>query len=294
MKKRIAMLLVLVFCVGATAVFADTDTENITVMSDGKVLEKDADYTLTYKNNVNPGTAMVTVKFIGNYAGELEKTFKIIRKNRTSAGSRRTGSVIIVESAEKYDSPYIFGYEDNTFRPEAKITRAEAATAIARAAKIEMMEGGQAAFGDVSGHWAKGYINAAAVLNIVNGYEDGSFRPDENITRAEFAKIIAKMSGGEIAIQNGNAGFTDVEGHWTEPYIVQLADKEIIQGYSDGTFRPDAPITRAEAVTIINRAVTRNIAPNLTVQFKDVAAEHWAYAEIVKAAGTEKGNQYEK
>lgn len=289
MKKRIVMLLVFVFCVGATAVFADTDTENITVMSDGKVLEKNVDYILTYKNNVNPGMATVTVNFIGNYSGTMEKTFEIVRQKRTSTGgtrSRGKSHVIVVEPAAEYDPPYIFGYENNTFRPEAEITRAEAATAIARAIGLEP-QNGDSRFLDISAHWAKGYINAAAALNIVNGYEDGSFRPDENITRAEFAKMIARLTEKEIAKKA--ALFFDVKNHWAELYIAALAEKGIVTGYVDGTFRPETPITRAEAVTIVNRAVTRNCAPNLTVQFRDVSAGHWAYEDILKAAGTADG-----
>lgn len=156
-----------------------------------------------------------------------------------------------------------------------------------------MQKNSASAFDDILSHWAKGYINAAASLTIVNGYEDGNFRPDENITRAEFAKIIAKLT--EKDIPQKSTEFSDVETHWAEAYIVILAEKGVITGYEDNTFRPDEPITRAEAVAIINRAVTRNCAPNLIMPFKDVTDKHWAYADIVKAAGTEKkGIYYEK
>lgn len=284
MKKILSMLLILILCIGTTTVFADV-AEDITVTSADKVLVKDVDYTLTYRDNTNPGTATVIVNFIGNYAGTMEQTFEIKKAKRQSTGGGRGsgGNRIIITPTAKYDSPYITGYADGTFRPESAITRAEATTTIARAIGLEPQSSGNAAFDDVAKHWAESDINAAADNGIVNGYADGSFRPDESITRAEFAKIIAKMLGG--ASQNDKAEFIDTAGHWAEAYIAVLAEKGVITGYEDNTFRPDEAITRAEAVAIINRAVTRNYAPNLIIPFKDVTDKHWAYADIVKAAG---------
>lgn len=294
MKK---MILTLVLCVGIVSVYADTNAEYpgetaegiIMVTAQGKVLQKDVDYTLAYRDNVNPGTATIAVNFIGNYAGTMEKTFEIVPKKSTSSGGGRDGSshVIVVEPMAKYDMPYIMGYENNTFRPESAITRAEATTAIARATGLEPQNSGNTKFSDTANHWAKGYIEAATTMNIVNGCEDGSFRADDNITRAEFAKIIAKLT--EKDIPEKSTEFSDVETHWAEAYIAILAEKGIITGYEDNTYRPDEPITRAEAVTIINRAVTRNCAPNLTVKFIDVSPEHWAYHDILKAAGRTDG-----
>lgn len=301
MKKMISILLTLALCMVAVSVCADESTGlpdeilgNATVTAQGKVLQKDVDYTLTYRNNLSPGTATVTINFIGNYEGTMEKTFEIVQQKRKSSGGGRGGShVIVVEPAAKYNLPYITGYEDNTFRPETKITRAEVTTAVARAINLNVQENNKAAFDDVIKHWAKGYINAAADKGIVNGYEDGSFRPDNNITRAEFAKIIAKLTEKEV--HEKSAGFSDAKGHWAEAYIAVLAEKGVITGYEDNTFRPDNPITRAEAVAIINRAVTRNCAPDLIMPFKDVVPNHWAYHEILKAAGREKkGIYYEK
>ena len=292
MKRFIVMLLTLALCVGTTAAFADT-AEDVVVESEGKILENGVDYTLTYRENVNPGTATVVVSFMGNYAGTMEKTFEIVGKKRPSTGGGRGsgGNRIVITPAAAYDLPYITGYEDNTFRPEAQITRAEATTAIVRAAKLEQKSDG-APFDDVFGHWAAEYIHTAADLNIVNGYEDGSFCPDVNITRAEFTKIIVRLCKYEISQEK--AVFSDVSEHWAEAYIATLAKNGKVTGYADGTFHPDAPITRAEAVAIINRAVERNCASNLKMDFEDVPKIHWAYKEILKAAGTEKGFSYEK
>lgn len=301
MKKIISILLTLILSVGVVSVSADESTEladetleNVTVTAQGKILQKDVDYTLTYRDNVNPGTATVTVNFIGNYTGTMEKTFKIIKRKYTSAGSGNGGWTVNIDNKNdgndnsvllpnvEYDPPYVTGYEDNTFRPDNHITRAESTTLIARVNSFDVQENNKSVFSDISEHWAQGYISAAADKGIVNGYGDDTFRPDNQITRAEFAKIIAKMLGS--ASQNTKAEFTDVVGHWAEPYIAALAEKDIINGYSDGTYRPDAPITRAETVAIINRVVPRNGNPTTVKQFADVDSSYWAYEEIMKAA----------
>ena len=284
MKRIISMILVFVLCIGTTAVFADVDAENVTVIAEGKVLENGVDYTLTYRNNVDPGTATVVVSFIGNYAGMMERTFEIKKARRQSTGGGRGsgGNRIVITPTAEYASTYIMGYADGTFRPEAEITRAEAATAVARAANLEQGFG-SVVFDDVLNHWAMGYVKTAADKEIVNGYEDGSFRPDNNITRAEFAKIIAMLT--EKDISEKFTDFSDTKGHWAERYIAALAEKGMVTGYKDNTYHPDTPITRAEAVAMINRAVSRNCAPGLTMPFTDVTPEHWAYEEIVKAAG---------
>lgn len=302
MRKIIAIMTAFVLCIGAIGVFADTNAElskdtaeDITVTAQGKVLQKGVDYTLSYQDNIDPGKAIVTVNFIGNYTGTMEKTFEIVRKKQTSSGGGSGGGWVsttgnkntfigdaVFDQNTENNLPYITGYEDNTFHPNAEITRAEATTAIVRAIGLDWQNSNNAEYPDISVHWADGYISAATNQKIVNGYEDGSFRPDENITRAEFAKIIVKMLGAPL--QNGSAEFTDIAEHWAESYIAALAEKGIINGYADGTFRPDAPITRAETVAIINRAVPRNGNPATFKQFADVDSSFWAYEEIMKAA----------
>ena len=158
----------------------------------------------------------------------------------------------------------------------AAITRLELARLLAEAFEIEAVGGSP--FADTD----DGLVAALAELGVVSGYEDGSFRADMSISRAEFAKIIAKMLGGTA--KNDKAEFTDAVGHWAESFIALLTEKGIINGYTDGTFRPDMPITRAEAVAIINRTVPRNGNLTTVKQFADVDSSFWAYEEIMKAA----------
>ena len=82
-----------------------------------------------------------------------------------------------------------------------------------------------------------------------------------------------------------SAKFADTQTHWAEKYIAALSEKDIIRGYDNNTFRPDALITRAEAITVINRVVSRNCAPDIKVDFEDIEKSHWAYNEILQAAG---------
>ncbi|WP_081957264.1 amidase family protein [Paenibacillus sp. FSL R7-0273] len=141
------------------------------------------------------------------------------------------------------------GYADGTFRPNAGLTRAEAIKVITTHMGLE----GQASnFTDVSStHWANKYIGAAAGSGLMNGYSDGSFRPDQKISRSELAALITrafKLTG------TGNASFTDVNRNaWYYDSIDALASNKIITGYADNTFKPEKDITRAEFATIVSR-----------------------------------------
>ena len=193
-----------------------------------------------------------------------------------SSGSEPGGIYIPI-----YNQPYIFGYADGTFKPDAPITRAEAVTALMRAKQITELKTNNY-FDDCIGHWACGYIGAAVERNIVEGYTDGSFAPNHNITRAELAKMIVQSCNmAEQSIEKDI--FADCEGHWANGYITTLFGAGIIDGYVDGTFKPDALITRAEVVKIINKAVSRMAHPVNTFPFADVPTTHWAYDEILKA-----------
>ena len=103
------------------------------------------------------------------------------------------------------------GYDDGSFGAEKSITRAEMVTIICRMSKlIEEIDTGSNTFSDVSSHWAAGYVNAATKKNIINGYDDGTFKPSENITREEFVQILTQAFGFE-PVRNIKPGFDDVD-----------------------------------------------------------------------------------
>lgn len=192
---------------------------------------------------------------------------------------------------EGTDGKYINGYPDGTFRPDAGVTRAEVAAMIAQ--MVQSFDPSTAYTSNlsdlVSGEWYVNYVNFCASKGMVSGYEDRTFQPDRGITRAEFATIIAKY----LSLENvGSGSFSDISGHWAEGYITQLSLKGIAHGYENNTFRPDAPISRAEAATMLNKAFGRepnkeeiqeNIG-NYSVNLSDVTPEHWAYYQILEAA----------
>lgn len=141
------------------------------------------------------------------------------------------------------------GYSDGTFRPNSGLTRAEAIKVIAT---YMGLEGQASSFTDVSGaHWANKFIGAAAGSGLMNGYSDGSFRPDKKISRGELAALITrafKLTG------TGNTSFADVNRNvWYYASIDALASNKIITGYADSTFKPEKDITRAEFATMVSR-----------------------------------------
>ena len=194
---------------------------------------------------------------------------------------------------EKYETGthklYILGYEDNTFRPEGNMTRAEAATIIARLQGLSLANSARPNFIDVRTGWYNGAINAVVNAGYMKGYPDGSFRPNGKITRAEFAQMIKTIDKANT----GMAPFADVKGHWAEAAINQAYSNARITGYPDGTFRPNNHITRAEAVTVFNKLYNRSVdnkglsqVANKVAPFKDVTPNHWAYYQIIEASNT--------
>ena len=154
------------------------------------------------------------------------------------------------------DAGIINGYSDGTFLPDGSLTRAEAATIIARAFDLSS-DAAESSFSDVSSsyQWALPYIEACVDAGIVSGYSDGTFLPGQNVTRAEMAKMLAVAEG--LAADAAESSFSDVSSsyQWALPYIEACADAGIVNGYSDGTFLPAGSVTRAEAAAMIARAL---------------------------------------
>ncbi|MDE7218585.1 MAG: S-layer homology domain-containing protein, partial [Oscillospiraceae bacterium] len=186
---------------------------------------------------------------------------------------------------------YIIGYTDGLVHPEANITRAEVATIFFRLMTDEFRMGHWATendFPDVgTGNWFNNGVSTSASAGIVKGYEDGSFRPNRNITRAEFAAIAARFLSDEAAV---SSSFSDISGHWAEKEINRAVMAGWIKGYTDGTFRPDQPITRAEAVTMINRMLDRtpdkdHLLPDM-IRWPDNTEDKWYYADMQEATNS--------
>lgn len=138
-------------------------------------------------------------------------------------------------------------------------------------------------FSDITGHWADRNISAAMKLRMINGYANGKFQPNASVTRAEFTAMISRAFGlGESA---ASASFKDTSSNWAAGYIDALADKGVIGGYPDGSFKPNATISRAEMVAIIARMLNLNaLATSTPTSFNDVDSSNWAADVIAQAS----------
>ena len=194
------------------------------------------------------------------------------------------------ELNKKDHKQYMYGYPDWTFVPAANITRGEAAAMFARLFKEYpgLDYNYKKYYTDVDeSYWGFKEVAYLSEFGILSGYSDGTFRPNNKITRAEFVKIAESFE----ALTWGLSPYNDVDGgHWAFRYIVSSAAKGWISGYPDGSFRPNSFISRAEAVTIVNRLLERRPdkdyidthKPELK-PFTDLKPSYWAYYEIYEA-----------
>lgn len=147
----------------------------------------------------------------------------------------------------------ITGYPDGTFKPDNQITRAEFATILVKAYKLQQ-QGGKV-FGDTANHWAKGYVATAAASGIVSGYNATTFGPDDPITREQMAVMIVRAAKLQAASNGKNFDDSEQISSWAKSAVAAASANNIIGGYPDNTFKPKNNATRAEAVTVIVKAL---------------------------------------
>ncbi len=273
-------------------------------------------YTLHYESNggtaykderCSSGTKVMLDKtptresytFTGWYA-DKELTQKISSIKMTSdktvyAGWKASTVPDMLNGDDHY--AYVVGYSDGTVRPNANISRAEVATIFFRLLKEEVRDGNlttENIFADVTnGQWHNKAISTMAKLGIVKGRRADSFDPDASITRAEFAAICARFNTKPV---ENSGSFSDISGHWAENEIERAAAFGWISGYPDGTFHPDARITRAEAMTMINRVLCRmpqsesNLL-NSMVTWPDNKPSDWHYLAVQEATNSHDFNR---
>ncbi|MNN01937.1 Cellulosome-anchoring protein precursor [compost metagenome] len=178
-------------------------------------------------------------------------------------------------------SAYMNGYTDGTFKPDAKITRAEIAAILARVISNQDNTENMAYSDLKSTYWAKDAISKVTKMGLMHGYANGTFGPDRPITRAEMAKIVSLLISTDAV---AGTGFTDTPGHWAEAAILKVQAAGIIRGYNDHSFRPDKSLTRAEAVVIMNKVLNLTPISGLVhSEWKDVPDNHWALRDIIEA-----------
>ena len=183
---------------------------------------------------------------------------------------------------------YLRGYPDNTVRPDNSITRAEVSAIFFRLlADSNKYRSISQKFEDVpDGQWYTQYVNYLTYVGVLTGYPDGTFRPDEPITRAEFVAVVSRFHN---PLFMSTMSFPDVSSsHWAYREICMTYTRGWINGYPDGTFRPDQFITRAEAAKIVNiqleRMIDSEALASVVNPYDDIVSTHWGYADIIEAS----------
>lgn len=185
---------------------------------------------------------------------------------------------------------YIVGYTDGTVRPEGELARSEAAAIFYRLLSDEAREiywCAENRYPDVSGDdWFNVAVSTLTRAGILEGCEDGLFHPERMVSRAELATILSRFDAA-FGTLTDTEQFPDVQGHWAQAYIAHAAARSWVLGYPDGTFRPNQKISRAEAVTMINRILKRAVDQSgLTGQYvdwKDNYENSWYYFDMLEA-----------
>lgn len=187
---------------------------------------------------------------------------------------------------------YVIGYMDGNVRPYGLISRAETTTIFFRLLKDSVRDGNlltSNTYTDVADdYWANTAISTMTGLGIVQGRSTTTFDPKAPITRAQFAAICARFDTGK---SSGTQSFTDIKGHWAEKYIERAAELDWIKGFEDGSFRPDTYITRAQAMTMINRVLNRipedesDLLPGMNV-WPDCNPGDWFYLAVQEATNS--------
>ena len=198
----------------------------------------------------------------------------------------------LYEATRYIRKPYMNGYSENKFGPNDKMTRAQSASVLARIIKGEDPKGEFSSFKDVAAK--KWYAESIAFMEkekIINGYNDNTFKPEKEITRAEFAKILTKIVDLDAEDNIHPIEFKDIkENHWAKKSIDIVTSQGLMKGREKEKFAPNEPITRTEVATVLNKLQKRtpneefikNYSKN---PFKDLKENFWGYCEVLEATG---------
>ena len=211
---------------------------------------------LYYQELTAPEGYVVSGGKIGMEKADLTTNQTTAEKKAETVRNYRGSTPDLLNDADHF--AYVIGYKDGNVRPYGLISRAETTTIFFRLLKDSVRDGNlltSNTYTDVADdYWANTAISTMTGLGIVQGRSADTFDPKAPITRAQFAAICARFDTGK---SSGTQTFTDIKGHWAEKYIERAAELGWIKGFEDGTFRPDTYITRAQAMTMINRVLNR-------------------------------------
>lgn len=279
--------------------------DNPIITVDGKVLVKDKDYTLSYRDNVKTGTAAVIVHFIGNYSGEREISFNIIRKKSSSHSNGKenttvkimeddnlimtteTSGDVRVDLNQKIKTnciykAYVTLYGKPQINKEVEIIDDKGRTLKGRTDKNGIAYLSVVAIPTSSSAFGSKATPLPSVTHkpYIFGYEDGTFRPDNTLTRAETASMLNEVM--DIKDNNKTLSFSDIASSaWYTSIVKKMASAGVINGYTDGTFRPENQITRAEFITMLMQ--NKSVQQFKKLSFSDVNEKLWSANYIYSA-----------
>ena len=289
-----------------------------------KVIYDETVYTITFttRNNEVSDIQIVKENDISKPETVDKITFKNIytyKKHRHSSGDDGNGG------SKKEEKPtveikdddalglnntdhfaYIVGYGNGEVRPQNSITRAEVAAIFFRLLEDDVRDANytrQNKFTDVSNDaWYCSAVSTLSAMGIISGYPDATFRPNASITRAEFAAIATRF---DVNGDKTPASFNDIAGHWAKDEIAVAANNGWVNGYEDGSFRPQNKITRAETMSLVNRVLNRkpetaeDLLENMTKWTDNADTNAWYYLAVQEATNShyyeyKEKSQYEK
>ncbi len=293
---------------GTVNVYALLNNSSLTTSGTAKSLLNPGEYTLTYdttKLEVTVNTTDISVKALTDIktADNIKITIAITDNAGSSYSKTEmqltTDTVASAGGGGASSTPttvnqYINGFPDGTFEPEMNVTREQIAKMVISALEINSGSYKTSSYTDASaGRWSLSYIEKATELGYMKGYGSGIFKPENSMTRAELATCLVRIEEKQGTIANDTTtSFSDVKADaWYSSYVRKANAMSLVKGYSDGSFGPDKTVTRAEAVTMINRLLGRDPTADtslktLTNPFSDVASDHWAYLQILEAGVT--------
>ena len=249
--------------------------------------------------------AEIELTFKNNEVRKVTVPVKVLEKETKPGGSTGGGGSIVVPSTpqpapnkpsegdlNKDDHyQYLIGYPDGTFAPNRGMTRAEVATMFTRLLKDRPVKWlhYSAGLSDIyAGDWYADTVGYAVQKGIVSGYPDGTFKPNQPITRAEFASIASRFAQ---LTDDQDISFIDLDAsHWGYKAVRSAASHGWISGYPDGSFRPEKAISRAEVTSITNRMLNRyadldwiDAHRDEVIRFSDVGRSDWYFEPVMEA-----------
>lgn len=276
----------------------------VTADGNGKATGNEIKWELgTLKGNAN-GTLTFSLKAmpldvnetIVSLLAEIYSEDESIELINISDDRSKIETMIYTNKSDHYHRRYIMGYPDGNVKPKGYITRAEVAAIFARILDLKGNVKGKEVYKDVGlKFWAAGYIEVVSEKGLFKGYNDGTFRPNKPITRAELSIVISnylkvnKEAKYDVLVQH----FKDLAGHWAEAAIEEIYRYGIINGYNDGTFQPDKAITREETIKMVNQTLYRGPLKGVKPSYPDNLETNWSFGHIEEAtrSHTSKYNQ---